>query len=74
MTLQDQDNLVYVLGHKGPHPQEYHEAVRDRLEYALRDKAFGSAAYQDALRSELAAMRFDIQTSGTYLNKLVTKP
>jgi hypothetical protein len=71
ITLQDKHNKVFVAGHKGPHPQEYHETVFDRLDQATKDKE--GEAYKGALIAELDKLAEEIATPGTELNKLITK-
>ncbi len=72
MSLDDAANKVRVRGHVGPHPQEYHEEVHDRL----RDAMKGCRSMQqcrEALTAELRRLAREIATEGTYLNKLVTR-
>ncbi|MFP2910464.1 AHH domain-containing protein [Pyxidicoccus sp. 3LFB2] len=72
MSLDDAANRVPVKGHKGPHPKEYHEAVYEQLRDAMEDC---SAMHQckEALTKALRVLAEEISTSGTKLNKLVTK-
>ena len=72
MKLNDALNKIAVPGHKGPHPEAYHQAVFDRLTSAT-DGLSGSA-YRDALQTELRVIGREIQTPGSPLNGLVTKP
>jgi len=37
MRLQDAENIVPIRGHRGPHPERYHEIVYKRLRDALGD-------------------------------------
>lgn len=37
MDLDDHENIVPVAKHKGPHPQEYHEAVFRELDQATKN-------------------------------------
>ncbi len=72
MSLDDPANKVRVKGHVGPHPQEYHEEVFDRL----RDAMKGCRSLQqcgEALTTELRRLAREISTEGTHLNKLVTR-
>jgi len=72
MSLDDAANKVRVPGHKGPHPQEYHEEVFRRL----RDATLECRSIQEcrlALTSELQRLGRQISTPGTRLNKLVTR-
>jgi hypothetical protein len=72
MSLNDPANKVRVRGHVGPHPQEYHEEVLDRL----RDAMKGCRSMQqcrESLTAELRRLAKEIETEGTHLNKLVTR-
>jgi hypothetical protein len=72
MSLNDPANKVRVRRHKGPHPQEYHEEVYERLRRAIQD--CGSVqSCQKALRAELGELAQEISKEGSYLNKLVTR-
>jgi hypothetical protein len=67
MSLNDPANKVRVRGHVGPHPQEYHEEVLDRL----RDGMKGSRSMQqcrEALTAELRRLAKELATEGTHLN------
>jgi hypothetical protein len=71
-SLDDAANKVRVPGHKGPHPQEYHEEVFRRL----RDATLECRSIQEcraALTRELQRLGRQISTPGTRLNKLVTR-
>ncbi|WP_395857207.1 AHH domain-containing protein [Cystobacter fuscus] len=72
MSLNDPANKVRVKGHIGPHPQEYHEEVYDRLNAATLE-CRGISQCQNALVAELRALAEEINTEGTKLNKLITK-
>jgi hypothetical protein len=72
MKLDDALNKIAVLGHKGPHPEAYHQAVFRRLESAT--SGLSGSAYRDALQTELGVIGREIQTPGSVLNGLVTKP
>ncbi|WP_194869635.1 AHH domain-containing protein, partial [Myxococcus sp. AB025B] len=72
MKLKDPENIVEVVGHKGPHPERYHRFVMDRLEDAL-----GSCRRvvdcRQALTNELRILGKEAQTPGTLLHKLLTQ-
>jgi DNA uptake protein ComE-like DNA-binding protein len=72
MSLDDPANKVRVRGHKGPHPQEYHERVYRRLVDATR-RCRGIQQCQEALKTELKALAKEITTENTLLNRLVTE-
>ncbi|MDY7230081.1 AHH domain-containing protein [Hyalangium rubrum] len=72
MSLNDPANQVRIHGHRGPHPQEYHERIYERLEEAT--KGCGSIQQcRKALTAELHRLAKQISTEGTTLNKLVTR-
>ncbi|MFO0755161.1 MAG: FG-GAP-like repeat-containing protein [Byssovorax sp.] len=71
MTLEDAANKVEVPGHQGPHPQQYHEAVFQRLQAATR--GLSGDAYTRAFRAELEAIRTEAATPGSLLNNLLTR-
>jgi hypothetical protein len=71
MSLNDPANIVRVKGHKGPHPQEYHETIFQRLSEATE----GCRTMQkcrEALTAELRDLAGEIVTPGSDLNRLVT--
>jgi len=72
MSLNDPANKVRVRGHKGPHPEEYHQEIFDRLSEAMQ----GCRNVQqcgDALTGALQRLGRLVSTPGTRLNKLVTE-
>nr|WP_225413492.1 AHH domain-containing protein [Stigmatella hybrida] len=72
MSLNDPANRVHVKGHQGPHPQEYHERIYERLDEATK----GCSSIEQcrkALAAELQRLAKQISTEGTTLNKLVTR-
>ncbi len=71
MNLDDALNKIAVPGHKGPHPEAYHQAVFRRLESAT--SGLNGGAYRHALRTEMQAIRGELQTPGSLLNQLVRK-
>jgi hypothetical protein len=73
MSLDDPANLVYLAAHQGPHPEEYHEEVYQRLQRALgrcRPPEQCRGNLVDALKS----LASDVCTPGSRLHRLVTKP
>jgi hypothetical protein len=72
MKLNDPANKVYIQGHKGPHPQAYHEAVYDRLRKALED-CTSTQQCRQSLTKALQELAREISTTGSGLNKLVTQ-
>jgi hypothetical protein len=71
MRLQDAENIVPLQGHKGPHPQRYHESVYKRLDEALGD-CRSIAECRANLTRALDRLSQEIATPGTDLNRLVT--
>ncbi|ATB36382.1 putative lipoprotein [Cystobacter fuscus] len=72
MGLDDDANKVNLLGHFGPHPEEYHVEVFRRLEDALR---FCKPQQQCRARllAELTRIANEVCTPGTQLHGLTTK-
>jgi len=71
MRLQDAENIVPIRGHKGPHPQRYHQIVYRRLQRALGDCSSITECRENLTR-ELRDLAEEIATPGTELNQLVT--
>lgn len=72
MSLDAKENLVYLKGHKGPHPEEYHSTIYRRLEAALA-KCQSLEHCQRSLKDELRKLAAEICTPGTRLHRLVTR-
>ncbi|WP_141325551.1 AHH domain-containing protein [Myxococcus sp. AB025B] len=72
MELKDPENIVEVRGHKGPHSQEYHQLVFDRLRGATQTCRTVEACRR-ALTAELRQMATEVATKGTELHRLVTQ-
>jgi hypothetical protein len=72
MSLNDPANKVRVNGHKGPHPEEYHQEVFDRLSEAMQG-CRNTQQCAEALKGALQKLGRLITTPGTRLNKLVTE-
>jgi len=73
MSLDAAENLVYLKGHKGPHPAAYHEAVYERLNEALG----GCAPVSQCKRKLVEALRKladQACTPGSRLHQLLTRP
>jgi hypothetical protein len=72
MNLKDAPNIVRVKGHKGPHPEEYHDVVFDRLSKAV-DGCPSPEVCRERLLNALQALAKEIVTAGSDLNRLVTR-
>jgi hypothetical protein len=71
MRLKDPRNIVPIQGHKGPHPQRYHQLVLETLQRALGGCST-IAQCQARLLPALDDLAEQISTPGTELNRLVT--
>jgi len=72
MELKDPENIVPVEGHKGPHPQRYHEVVFAELDAATAHCRTVTAC-RASLQSALRRLAREITTRGSELNLLVTR-
>ena len=72
MSMEDPTNKVRIPGHKGPHPEAYHQEVYERLEKVVR-RCETTAQCRDALTRELGKLAEQLQHVGSKLNKLVTR-
>ena len=72
MNLSAQENLVYLKGHQGPHPEEYHRRIHRRLEDALE----GCSGIEDCrhkLKTELRILAEEICEPGSSLSRFLTR-
>ncbi|WP_257463609.1 AHH domain-containing protein, partial [Archangium lipolyticum] len=72
MSLDDPANIVYLRGHKGPHPEEYHSELFKRLEAVFRNCS-GQAECRVRLVRALDEIAGEVCTPGSRLNKLATR-
>jgi hypothetical protein len=72
MSLDATENLVYLKGHKGPHPEEYHEEVFERLSRAIRGCGTVSQCRSNLMES-LRKLAEEVCTPGSRLHRLATK-
>jgi hypothetical protein len=72
MDLDDPANRMPLQGHKGPHPERYHEIVYDRLDRALAN-CRGIAECKAELKHALGKLAEEISTPGSELNRLLTR-
>ncbi|WP_309889866.1 AHH domain-containing protein [Archangium sp.] len=73
MSLKASENLVYLKGHKGPHPEAYHQTVYKRLSDALK----GCEPVLECKHKLVEALRKlanQACTPGSRLHQLLTKP
>ena len=71
MRLKDPEKIIPIRGHKGPHPEQYHRTVYNRLEEAMGD-CRSIAECRARLLPALDDLARKIATPGTDLNRLVT--
>ncbi len=71
MDLDDAFNKLAVPGHKGPHPDQYHRIIYNRLTEAT--EGLSGKEYKSALQGELNALRQEILDPNSTLNRIVTK-
>lgn len=72
MELKDPENIVPIEGHKGPHPQKYHEGVFRRLNSATA----GCRSVDECrklLTKALQQLAKEAVTKGTDINRLLTE-
>jgi hypothetical protein len=72
MSMEDDANKLPVPGHKGPHPEEYHQEVFKRLGDAVKG-CKTQALCREALTRELEQLAIEIREVGSTLNRLVTR-
>ncbi|NVJ22297.1 AHH domain-containing protein [Myxococcus sp. AM011] len=72
MELDDVENIVSLQGHKGPHPQEYHDLVHERL-YGATLHCRKVSECREVLTRALNRLAVEVRTPGTRLNQLLTK-
>ena len=72
LRLDAAENLVYLKGHKGPHPEEYHAEVYQRLVEALGE-CRTVAECRSRLVQALKELADEVCIPGSPLHQLVTK-
>ncbi len=72
MSLDDPANILYLQNHKGPHPEDYHAEVFNRLQDALED-CQTQRECRRKLMDALDEIAGELCTPGSRLHKLATK-
>jgi hypothetical protein len=72
MSLDAAENLVYLKGHKGPHPAEYHEVVYEKLRAAVSD-CDTAPQCRRKLAQALRELADEVCTPGSRLHRLATR-
>jgi hypothetical protein len=70
--MEDPANKMPLLGHKGPHPERYHQIVHKELREATLN-CRSVVECREALTGALQKLARQIATPGTELNRLVTR-
>lgn len=73
MSLDDEANKVYLAGHQGPHPEDYHAIIFERLRQAVED-CNTVAMCRQSLIAELRRIAQEVCNPGSRLHQLATKP
>ncbi|WP_257457764.1 AHH domain-containing protein [Archangium lipolyticum] len=72
MSLDAAENLVYLKGHKGPHPEEYHMEVYRRLRSAVA-QCRSQPQCRGLLVESLRELADEVCTPGSHLHRLATR-
>jgi len=72
MSMEDPANKMPLPGHKGPHPERYHQIVMDELAGAT-ETCRSVVECRETLTGALRKLARQIATPGTELNQLVTR-
>jgi len=72
MSLDDAENRVYLAGHQGPHSEEYHKEIYQRLEAAL-EGCRTPPSCRSSLVDQLRKIRNEVCTPGSSLYRLLTR-
>jgi hypothetical protein len=73
MSLEDEANKVTLLGHFGPHPEEYHAEIFKRLQEAI-ERCGTQQECKGRLMEALKKIADEVCTPGTKLHRLITRP
>lgn len=71
MSLDDPANRIYLRGHQGPHPKEYHAEVYRRLRAAVAN-CQSEKLCRSRLVEELGKIAREVCTRGSRLHQLLT--
>jgi hypothetical protein len=72
ISLDDPVNIVYLVGHQGPHPEAYHQDVYDRLSNAVSTCQTRTDCKRKLIEA-LDKIAGDICRPDSKLHKLLTK-
>ncbi|MFL5354733.1 AHH domain-containing protein [Archangium sp.] len=71
MSLEAKENLIYLKGHQGPHPEQYHQEIHRRLQSVLAE-CRDEKQCRSLLADELKRIADEVCTPGTELHRLLT--
>jgi RHS repeat-associated protein len=74
IDLNDVENIVRVAGHKGPHPEEYHEYLYEKLLESVEGLKRGTSEYREAIEKVLEQTGREANMPGSQVNIWLTKP
>ena len=72
MRLDDAANIVFLIGHQGPHPEAYHDEVHERLSNAVLNCRPRTECKRRLIEA-LDNIAGDVCKPGSKLNKLLTR-
>lgn len=72
LDIDSEINKIAVPGHRGPHPQEYHQYVYRRLESSTSGIPPGTSEYTSAMERALERLKQEAITPGSAVNGWLT--
>ncbi|PTL77722.1 AHH domain-containing protein [Vitiosangium sp. GDMCC 1.1324] len=72
MSMDDPANKIQIKGHKGPHPEKYHQRVYDRL-FRATAKCRSTLQCRDALIEELRRLAQELSDENSEIYKLLVE-
>jgi filamentous hemagglutinin len=72
LNINGEINKIAVPGHRGPHPQAYHQYVFDQLNRGTRGLTANTPAYTNAVSNTLNRIKTEAVTPGSQVNRWLT--
>ncbi|TVT49874.1 MAG: hypothetical protein FHK82_16865 [Sedimenticola thiotaurini] len=72
LNINSEINKIAVQGHRGPHPQAYHQYVYGSLIDATRGLSANSSAYTQSVTNTLNRLKAEAATPGSQMNQWLT--
>ncbi|WP_197467405.1 AHH domain-containing protein, partial [Thalassospira xiamenensis] len=72
LNIDSEINKIAVPGHRGPHPQAYHQYVFSEISDSVDGIPANSSDYARALSSALARLKVEAVTPGSQVNRWLT--